>query len=82
MYEVIYSNHVRKFIKNLPKLKQKQIISVIERARIRPEAHFERLVGDRSYKLRAGDYKIIADIIKDKVYILIMKVGHRKNIYK
>ena len=81
MYDIHYSKSSAKFIKKLPKLKQKHILSVLERARIRPEKHFERLVGEKSYKLRAGDYRIIADIFHDKLVVLVIKVGHRKNIY-
>lgn len=82
MYDILYSISAKKFLKKLPKEKLKRILSVIERARIRPESHFERLVGEKSYKLRAGDYRIIADIYKEKLCILVIKVGHRKNIYK
>ena len=82
MYEIVYSRTASKFIKKLPKQKQMHILAVIERARIRPEAHFERLVGQKTYKLRAGDYRIIADIYKEKLCVLVIKIGHRKNIYK
>lgn len=82
MYEINYSQSAVKFLKKLPKQNQKHILAVIERARIRPEVHFERLVGQKTYKLRAGDYRIIADLFKEKLCILIIKIGHRKNIYK
>ena len=82
MYEIVYSNSAAKFLRKLPKQKQEHILSVLERARIRPEAHFERLVGNKTYKLRAGDYRIIADLFKGKLCILVIKIGHRRNIYK
>lgn len=82
MFELTYSKTAVKFLKKLPKEKQEHILSVLERARIRPEAHFERLIGEKAYKLRAGDYRIIADIYKEKLRILVIKIGHRKNIYK
>ncbi len=81
MYEIVYSNSARKFLKKLPKQNQEHILSVLERARIRPEIHFERLVGDKIYKLRAGKYRIIADIYNKELIILVIKIGHRKNIY-
>lgn len=82
MFEIVYADSAVKFLKKLPKKIQKHILSVLERARIRPESHFERLVGKKTYKLRAGDYRIIADIHKGELYILVIKIGHRKNIYK
>ncbi len=82
MFDLSYSKNAVKFLKKLSKDKQEHILSVIERARIRPEKYFERLVGEKSYKLRAGDYRIIADIYKKELKILVIKVGHRKNIYR
>lgn len=82
MYDLLYSESAVKFLKKLPQSTQKHIISVLERARINPEKHFERLVGVKAYKLRAGDYRIIADIYKDRLCILVIKLGHRRNIYK
>ncbi|MFT4304990.1 MAG: type II toxin-antitoxin system RelE family toxin [Candidatus Woesearchaeota archaeon] len=82
MYEINYSKSAVKFLKKLSKDQQERIISVIERSRIRPEKHFERLVGKKIYKLRAGDYRILGDIYHNKLIILIIKIGHRKNIYE
>ena len=75
MYEIIYSNSAKKFLKKLPKQIQQHIISVLERARIRPETHFERLVGQKTYKIRAGDYRIISDIHQKKllIYLALIK---------
>jgi len=40
-----------------------------------------KLVGDPGYKLRVGDYRVIMDIDNKIIRILILKVGHRRNIY-
>ena len=81
MYEVEFTNKAEKQLKKLPKDIQERIIAALERARIRPEQFFERLVGETAYKYRVGDYRIIADIYKEKLIILVLKMGHRKNIY-
>lgn len=82
MYEIIYANSALKFLEKLPKHSQKHILAVLERARIRPESKFERLVGEKAYKIRAGKYRVIADIDNGRLRILVIKIGHRKNIYK
>lgn len=61
---------------------QERIISALERIRIRPETYITKLVGDPGYKLRVGDYRVIMDIDKDNLLILVIKVGHRRNIYE
>jgi len=58
-----------------------QVLAAIERSRIRPDHYFERLTGEPLYKLRVGDYRIIAEIDNGKLTILVVKAGHRKNVY-
>jgi mRNA interferase RelE/StbE len=43
---------------------------------------FERLAGREEYKLRVGDYRVIARILQKDKSIPIMSAGHRKNVYK
>lgn len=81
MYEIIFAHKAQKQFEKLERGVQERIISVLERARIRPEDHFTKLVGESVYRLRIGDYRIIADIDRGKLVILVIKVGHRKNIY-
>ncbi len=82
MYEIIISERAFKQIGRLEKPMQKRIIKALERIRFRPEAYVTKLVGDPGYRLRVGDYRIIVDINKSKLIIFVLKVGHRKNIYK
>ena len=81
-YEIIFTDTSRKQFKKLEKDIQERIIKALERIRIRPEAHIKKLVGDPGYRLRVGEYRIILDIEKEKLIILVIKIGHRKNIYK
>ena len=81
-YEIIFTDTSRKQFKKLEKDIQERIIKALERIRIRPEAHIKKLVGDPGYRLRVGEYRIILDIEKEKLIILVVKIGHRKNIYK
>ncbi|MEK6819701.1 MAG: type II toxin-antitoxin system RelE/ParE family toxin [Nanoarchaeota archaeon] len=82
MHEVIISPNAERDLKKLNPFIQERILKVLERVKIRPEAHFERMVGEKTYKLRIGDYRLIADMDKNRLVILVIKIGHRKNIYK
>lgn len=83
MYELIYSLSALKQLEKIEKDIQKRIISALERLRIRPEAHgIKKLVGIPGYRFRVGDYRVILDIDNNKLIILILKIGHRKNIYE
>ena len=48
-----------------------------------PRQHGKALSQNRAgeWRYRVGDYRLIADIQDDKIVILILSVGHRKDIY-
>ena len=81
MYEVIFSSKAENQLKKLDKQIQERIIVALERISIRPEHFVEKLIGETGFKLRVGDYRIILDIDNNKLLILVLKLGHRKNIY-
>ena len=81
-YNVIFSDKALRQLKKMEKNVQERIIVVLERIRIRPEQYVTKLVGDPGYKMRVGDYRIIMDIDNKKLQILVLKVGHRKNVYE
>ena len=82
MYEIIFSDISLKQLNKLEKNIQERIISTLERIRIRPESYLIRLVDDPGYKLRVGDYRVIIDLDKTKLIILVIKIVYRKNVYK
>ena len=82
MYELLYTENAKRQLGKLDHSVQRHILAVLERSRTRPEEHFIRMVGSEQYRLRAGDYRVIADINRQQVVILVIHVGHRRNIYK
>lgn len=48
-----------------------------------PRQHGKGLTANRSgqWRYRVGDYRIIADIQEEKVIILVLSIGHRRDIY-
>jgi mRNA interferase RelE/StbE len=81
-YGIIFSDSSLKQLKKLEKNVQERIISTLERIKIRPQAHVTKLVGDPGYRLRVGDYRVILDIDEGNLIILVIKIGHRKKMYK
>ena len=81
-YEILFSERAKEQLKKLEKQVQQRIIAALERIRIRPEVFVTKLVGDPAFRLRMGDYRVIMDMDKGKLLILVITVGHRKSIYK
>lgn len=81
MYEVIFDEEAIEFLNKLPREVRERIFNKIRTTKENPFHFFERLAGRTEYKLRVGDYRIIADINQADRRINIIVVGHRKNIY-
>ncbi len=80
-YHVIFSDLALKQLRKLDREIGQRIISTLERIRIRPDAYVKKLVGDEGYRLRVGNYRVILDLDKEKLIILVSRIGHRRNVY-
>ena len=82
MYTVIYDEKALQNLEKLEKKTRKRIFEKITSAKENPFHYFERLTGRSEFKLRIGDYRVIADIDEKTKRISILIIDHRKNIYK
>lgn len=82
MYEIILENPAEKFLKKLDKNTQRRIINKLKELQDNPHLGIP-LIGNLSgmYKLRIGDYRTIYAVKNEQLIILVLKIGHRKNIY-
>ena len=82
MYELRYSPQALKALEKLDNKTRERIVCALEHLRIRPTScDIRKLVGCEGYRLRVGDYRILFDIRENILAILVLKIGHRKNIY-
>ncbi|MFO8019359.1 MAG: type II toxin-antitoxin system RelE/ParE family toxin [Promethearchaeia archaeon] len=81
MYEVIFDDKAIEFLEKLDKKNKERIFNKIISTKDDPFHFFEKLTKRDLYKLRVGEYRVIADISKNEIKILILLIGHRKNIY-
>ena len=48
-----------------------------------PDLSSTKMKGNNSFhKIRSGYYRIVYEILSDKLVVLFIKIGHRKDIYK
>ena len=81
MFGVILTNHAIKDLKNLNEITQKQIKEKLKDYSSNPYQYAKKLtdpiIGE--YRFRIGDYRVIFDISGNN--IIVLRIGHRKNIY-
>ena len=73
-----------KSMKRLPKKELRQIKKKIDDlAENLPHPASTKMKGSNTFhKIRAGDYRIVYEIHENRLVILVVKVGHRKDVYK
>ena len=85
-YSVEYTSQALKELKKLDKPTRALIIGWIEKNLVgceNPRLHGKALTANRSgqWRYRVGDYRLLAEIRDNTVTILILNVGHRRDIY-
>ena len=83
MYNIEFDKKAANFFKKLDKNLQERIGKKINELENNPYLG-EQLIGNLSglRRLRIGDYRVIYKVKNEQLIILILDVGHRKNIYK
>ena len=73
-----------KSMKRLPKKELRQIKKKIDDlAENLPSPATTKMKGNNAFhKIRAGVYRIVYEIHENRLVILVVKVGHRKDVYK
>ena len=82
MYEIIFDEKTVEFLEKIEKNTRKRIYNKIISTKEDPLHYFERLTRRSEFKLRVGDYRVIADIDDTTKKISVLVIGHRKNIYQ
>ena len=81
MYSVQIEENAEDFLKKLDKKDREFILNKIYSIRDNPFRFLKRLQGEKLWRLRIGDYRVIVDVIVSNNRIIVLRIGHRKNIY-
>ena len=84
MYQIKYKKSVDKELRIIPAQTRKLIASKILRLANEPRPNgVSKIRGsDNLYRLRSGEYRVIYRIEDNDLTILIIKIGHRREIYQ
>jgi mRNA interferase RelE/StbE len=83
-YRIEVKNSAAKSLKKIPKVDRKRIVEKIDSFSDNlPNPDITKMRGNNPFhKVRVGDYRIVYEIQNDILVILVVKVGHRKDIYR
>jgi mRNA interferase RelE/StbE len=82
-YEIVFKQSVYKELKNIPKSALKKILAKVEELGSNPRPMgCEKLTGQELYRIRQGNYRIVYSIQDNELTVWVIKVGHRKDVYR
>ncbi len=81
-YQVIIKPSVQKVIRKLERGIQRKVIRLLEALADNPRpAGVTKLAGDDNlWRVRIGDYRVLYQIHDQRLVVLVLKVGHRRDI--
>lgn len=82
-YKVLYREAFYRSLKSIPK---KDVVRILRKTESlsddpRPSGS-QKLTGDEKYRIRQGNYRIIYSIEDDRLIVIVVKVGHRREVYE
>lgn len=82
-YEIFFKESVWKELKKIPKADLKKILSRVEELGNDPRPMgCEKLTGLELYRIRQGNYRIVYSIQDNELTVWVIKIGHRKDVYR
>ena len=81
MYSIQIAEIAERFLKKLSERDKEMVLNKIYSIRDNPFRFLKRLQGEKLWRLRIADYRVIVDVIVSANKIIVLRIGHRKNIY-
>jgi len=83
MYKLVMERQAQKQLAKIPPPCYNNIIEAIKNLERNPRPRgYLKLKGHLSYKIRVANYRIIYTIKEDILYVLILIIAHRKDVYE
>ncbi|WP_419837600.1 type II toxin-antitoxin system RelE family toxin [Candidatus Poriferisodalis sp.] len=83
-YRVEVARRAVKTIRQLPRSDQQRIRAAIDLLadEPRPSGCFALSGEDAVYRVRVGAYRILYEVLDDRLVVHIIRVGHRREVYR
>ena len=83
-YAITFKPSADRELRRLPVEVQRRIVRAVEPLAENPRpAGVVKMSGDENlWRIRVGAYRIIYEIHDDRLVVLVLRVGHRQNVYQ
>ena len=82
-YRVILPKSVQKELDRLPDDAVRRILARLAELEANPRpTDVKKLKGRKAWRIRVGDYRVIYEIHDRQLQILVITIGHRREVYR
>jgi mRNA interferase RelE/StbE len=82
-YRLLIKPSAAKELEALPSKDRRRVATTIQHLASEPRpAGTEKLSGQEKYRLRQGDYRVLYSIDDAQLAVVIVKIGHRRDVYR
>ena len=82
-WRIVFRKSVAKDLRRIPRADVRRILAVIDSLAQDPRRPgTEKLSGSDRYRLRQGTYRVLYEIRDEEIVVVVVKVGHRREVYR
>ncbi len=82
-YSLVIKRSAAKELEDVPRKDRLRIIERIQALALEPRpAGAEKLAGNDKYRIRQGTYRVVYEVDDDVVVVTVVKVAHRREVYR
>lgn len=83
-YRIEFTRSAEKDLRKIDRSRVAAILHKVEQLQLDPRPNgSKKLAGaDRTYRIRIGDYRVVYEIEDDVLVVLVIRIAHRKDVYR
>ena len=83
-FSIQWKRSTKKDLRKIPRTEVEKIVRAVGKLskNPRPESSKKLSGSEYTYRIRVGDYRVIYEIHENEVVVQVIKVGHRRDVYR
>jgi mRNA interferase RelE/StbE len=82
-YSISFTRAAQKSLRAIDVVSQRRIAAAVELLTMHPlPPKAVALKGRDGYRIRVGDYRVLYQVRREEILIVVIDVGHRRDVYR
>jgi mRNA interferase RelE/StbE len=82
-YSLLIKPSASRELEALPRNQRRRVVARIQSLSTAPHPPgCEKLAGHELHRVRQGDYRVLYSVADDEARIVVIKIGHRREVYR